>query len=321
MTCLSAADIARVATVGASDPHVADCITCRRSLDADRALRSRLLSLPVQRLTETKRREIAAALVAVVMPGSRRRAGLYAVAAVAAATAMIATALGWAHATRQPVATAAIAPDLPVAELAFETRARFAANEDAASFRPPALIAGGTGARFTRHVGFERDQVALDDGTILVDTRATRGLDIRVGDEVVRCDNARVAVRASHSAIVSIQPVFGAAAVVSHGRKVLVESTPLRLQDEPPAARPELRSLSTFRQAWLSLRDGHNHEAIALFDASTDTAVAEEALYWSAIASKRAGDDAGASERLQRLAQRFPDSPYASQVRALLAKP
>lgn len=320
MTCLSASEIARVATAGDSDPHLEDCITCRRSLDADRALRSRLLALPIDELSQAKRRELAAELVATGMHRPRRVPRWYALAAGAAAAVMVASVLAWARVAAPPRAAATVTLDEPVMEQAVATRARYAATEDAASALPPAVIASDTGARFTQRFGREREQVALEDGTIVVDSRASRAVDIRVGDATVICDNAKVAVRARHSAIVSIQPVFGAAAMVSHGNRVVVESATLILQDEPPAVRPPSRSLVSFRQAWVSLREGHNREAVALFDAETEPAVAEEALYWSAIACKRAADEPAARERLRRFAQRFPDSPYTGQVRAMLGE-
>jgi TolA-binding protein len=77
-------------------------------------------------------------------------------------------------------------------------------------------------------------------------------------------------------------------------------------------------ALAAFRAGWEALRAGRNADAIAAFDRATDPAVAEDARYWAAIATARAGDQDGAKRRLRAFLVAFPASPHADEARAAL---
>ncbi|HEY1817003.1 MAG TPA: hypothetical protein VGG74_31860 [Kofleriaceae bacterium] len=98
-------------------------------------------------------------------------------------------------------------------------------------------------------------------------------------------------------------------------RKASGAAEPGAVASEPPGLPA---ALTSFRDAWVALRAGDNRAAVALFDRSTDPAVAEEATYWAAIAAERAGDDADAKRRFSNFIARFPSSPYVEQARRAL---
>ena len=52
----------------------------------------------------------------------------------------------------------------------------------------------------------------------------------------------------------------------------------------------------------------------------TDPVVAEDAAFWAAIATERAGDSDGAATRLRTFLDRFPASPRAEAARAALER-
>jgi hypothetical protein len=80
-------------------------------------------------------------------------------------------------------------------------------------------------------------------------------------------------------------------------------------------------SAAIFRTGWRALRGGRFADAIAAFDRATDPVVAEDAVYWAAVAAERGGDAAEARRRFARFLTRFPRSPRAAAVRAELARP
>jgi hypothetical protein len=292
--------------------HVTDCLECRRRLESQRTLRARLQRLPAPSLSTSRRRELAAELAAMAERAPRPRAGAWilptsAAVALAAAVAIIAA---W---PRAPRSLAIEAPALEASER-IRPPERVIALEAAPPRLPAPRIAAHDGARLSQRIGDDRDLVTLADGNIEIDTRASRSVDVKIGNAVVRIDDAKVRVDARHHTIVKVEVVIGAAAVIGTDRRVIVERGAVWLA-EPPASE---RSLRAFRDAWIALRAGRNAEAIELFDTATDRAVAEEAAYWGAIAAKRAGQDEAARERLRDFLRRFPHSLYADQANAIL---
>ena len=86
----------------------------------------------------------------------------------------------------------------------------------------------------------------------------------------------------------------------------------------PPAPPPI--GVAAFRAGWEALRAGQPLVARAHFDRAGDPAVAEDAAYWAAVASERAGDRLEAARRHRRFAQAFPASPRAADARAAAAR-
>jgi TolA-binding protein len=96
----------------------------------------------------------------------------------------------------------------------------------------------------------------------------------------------------------------------------------MRQPEQMPAAEPIAGSdsMAAFRRGWEALRAHHHAQAIAAFDLATDPVVAEDAAFWAAIATERAGDLDGAATRLRDFLDRFPGSPRAETARAALER-
>lgn len=307
MTCLDSRELARAATTGELLPHVDDCLDCRRQLEQQRAVRAALRELPTPRLDGAHRRALKAETLAAIAAHPRRRSPWR----LAVATVALAAAAVLVVSLHAPRATITAAPAAASDAIAHTDRA--VAHEQAP---PPArapLIAG-TGAVLSHTQGEQRDALALADGTVDIDTRGTRDVDVHIGRTVVHVDEASVRIRAKAHAIVSVEVVVGSARIVGPDQRVTLEHDTLWTA-EPPAIS---LALASFRNAWLALRAGRDHEAIVLFDRATDPTVAEEASYWAAVAARRAGDEADARERFTEFLARFPASPYADQARAAL---
>lgn len=79
-------------------------------------------------------------------------------------------------------------------------------------------------------------------------------------------------------------------------------------------------ALAAFRTGWRALRDKRTADAIAAFDRATDPIVAEDAAYWAAIASERAGDLTDAERRYAEFLARFAMSPRVTEIGAALVR-
>jgi hypothetical protein len=78
--------------------------------------------------------------------------------------------------------------------------------------------------------------------------------------------------------------------------------------------------VAAFQAGWEALRAGQPLVARAHFDRARDPAVAEDATYWAAVASERAGEPLDAARRYRSFAQAFPSSPRAADARAAAAR-
>ena len=309
MRCLDAAQIAHAVTAELADPHVAECLDCRRRIELDRQTRDALRRLSAPRMSTSHRREMAAELIARVQqlpapaPRVRASAVVVAVAALAATVTLIAV---WPRASGSTSATI----EIPSHETPTIRSSAVAWLETPPALAAPKLEASG-GAVLSHRVGADRDVLSLVDGVIEIDTRTARNVEVRVGDSVIRVDDAAVKITARKRTIVSVHVVVGAARITSADQHVTLQRGSLWM----PGPSAKQQSMSTFKDAWIALRAGRNHEAMELFDRVTDPVAIEEAMYWAAVAAKRAGE-ADASERFARFIQRFPASDYASQIDA-----
>src|SRR5262249_32556942 len=150
MSCLDAAEIARVVTLELDDPHVSSCIACRRRLDADRTTRAALRSLPVPALSPSHKRALAAELIATLdhRPRRRRPSGRVAAGMFAAAAAFALAVWPRGSVIDDPIAAPAAADRESIA-----LASRSVAADDApVAVDEPALaaprIAATTGTRF-----------------------------------------------------------------------------------------------------------------------------------------------------------------------------
>jgi hypothetical protein len=86
-----------------------------------------------------------------------------------------------------------------------------------------------------------------------------------------------------------------------------------------PSSAPPV-GVAAFQAGWEALRAGQPLVARAHFDRARDPAVAEDAAYWAAVASERAGEPLDAARRYRSFAQAFPSSPRAADARAAAAR-
>ena len=305
--CLDAATVARLVTTGAEDAHLSECLPCRRRFEADVLARDAIRELPLPLLGAAHKRALAAELIAraqaePVRP-SRRVPLMAAAGALAAALALIAA---WPS---RPSAIAPPAPHTPAAEDTAMSSALPASTEAPPELGAPALEAS-RGAVVSHAIGRERDTGVLGEGTLEIDTRWARGVDVRVGDTVVRVEDAAVTIRARKRSIVSVKVIVGAARVDSAEQHLTLQRDSIWL----PGPTAQQRSLAAFRDGWIALRAGKHREAMQLFDQVTDPVAREEASYWAAIAAKRSGDGALAAARLEKFLREFPASEYATQL-------
>lgn len=182
--------------------------------------------------------------------------------------------------------------------------------------RATATLAGaGDYAREPASTRSGRDIVRLRAGELTVDATNTRPVQIITGTTAITLARARVKVIATRGAVSSLAVFAGSAELTVDGHRVIVEAGTVWERD---AARDE--ALAAFRTGWTALRDGNNAAAIAAFDRATDPVVAEDAVYWSAIASERLHDTPGAIRRYRDLLATFPNTPRASEARSALAR-
>ena len=313
MTCLDSRAIARAAAGELPPDHLDQCLTCRRLVDDQRALRHLAQRLAAPTLTREHRQRIAAEVLAAAdqLPAPRRR---FPIAGVSVAFAAAAAAVVVWIRTGTP-SSEAVTPPEPSANVHHDPR--HAEGRAVAMLEMPAPLAPARIEDVQTHVIHEvrggRDVLALADGAITIDSRDARDVDVRVADTIVHVNTARVRVHARAGAILSVQVIAGSAEIETPSRHVRVEPETTWFS-EPTR---EQLSVRAFRDGWVALREGRNAEAIGLFDRATDPAVAEDAAYWAAVAAVRAGDPS-AAHRLAEFVRRFPSSPRASQATRFL---
>jgi hypothetical protein len=292
--CLTWEQISCAVTDGAKTPHLLVCLDCRRRFDQELTIRNAVRGLQSPAMSESHRREMAAEVVARAqqLPAPRyrgllqhSRAVVFVGVGLAAAASLIFVTTG----TTRGLHSSNTAPD--------------------ASRATPPLVEASAGAVLSRQVGVDRDELRLNDGTLSVDTRTARNVDVRVGDSVIRVDDASVKIKVQKRSIVSVQVAVGAAKITSPDQRVTIQRDSMWL----PGPSTKQQSLAAFRDGWVALREGRNRDAIALFDSVADPVAKEEASYWAAVAAKRAGDS-GASQRFENFRTLFPLSQFLDQI-------
>jgi hypothetical protein len=148
--------------------------------------------------------------------------------------------------------------------------------------------------------------VRLAGGELTIDAIDARPVAIVTGDTTIAVREAKVKVIATGGVISTIRVFAGSVEVTVDGKRVVIEAG---MVWERASARDE--ALAAFRAGWTALREARDADAVAAFDQATDATVAEDALYWSAIASERAADPAGAVQRYRALLARFPPTRRA----------
>lgn len=168
---------------------------------------------------------------------------------------------------------------------------------------------------YSRDVGGDRDVVTLARGDVTVDSIGARPIAVVRGDTSVVAASAKAQVVAKRGVIAQVTVIAGSVEVTVAGKRVVIEQG---MTWDRNASRED--SLAAFRTGWEALRAGDNAAAIAAFDRATDEVVAEDALYWGAIASERVNDATGAITRYRALVETFPKSPRVLAAEAAILR-
>jgi hypothetical protein len=302
--------------------HARDCLSCRALL-RDQLLvvdAARMLARP--RLRPDRRAALAAEVMAQsdveAHPPWRGERVMAAAAGAVAAAAVITIVLASGIEASDPPSAPQVAS---IDEPAIKTVARAQIDPVAAPSRASLIARGADYARVQRG---NQDVVTLRDGELSVDATGSNPVTIVAGDTRVMIASSRAKVVARGGVIVTTHVFAGTAQVTtSGGRLQVIDAGDVWMRPPEPtlAAEPiAIDSLAAFRLGWEELRAHHHAEAIAAFDRATDPVVAEDAAFWAAIASERAGDLEGAAARLRVFLDRFDASPRAEAARAALER-
>lgn len=144
-----------------------------------------------------------------------------------------------------------------------------------------------------------------------------------------------VAPVAPVAVVAPVAPVVAASADASSPVAAVVEprrrASPERASPVAPVAASSVAApsveasappsgVAAFRAGWEALRAGQPRVARAHFERADDPAVREDAAYWAAVASERAGERLEAARRFREFAQLYPASPRAADARAAAAR-
>ena len=300
--------------------HLDDCMDCQQIVEQQGAMRLLVSHAPAPHLGAAHREALAAEIMAHAdfLPMGRRRvsplvgAGL----AIAAASA-IALGVGTFGGPREraevaAIHTPAIEATPPPTVVPIVAMVEVAPAPALVSVERPARLEGS--GEYTHDVRRDRDIVRLSSGELTVDA-TSRPVRVVTGDTSLAFRRARVKVVASKGVIAQVSVFAGSAEVTMNGTTHVIEAGVVW---ERPATAAD--SSTAFQEGWAALRDGKNADAIAAFDRAVDPMVAEDALYWGAIASERIGDSAGATQRYELLLEQFPTSPRARKVKKALSR-
>jgi TolA-binding protein len=207
-------------------------------------------------------------------------------------------------------------------------------------------------ARFTRVQTAPDDVVRLDHGAIVLEVSplaAGERFRVRTDDAEVEVRGTRFEVSADEGKLMAVSVSSGRVEVRSpDGGHVVLEPgdewvrgaeqpaggtrAPTPAHATPPraaAARANVRTPPprqaappSFVRAWSLLRQGSAREAAALFAeverTAADPGIAEDALYWRAVATTKAGERAQAEALFERFLRSFPSSSRAGEAAAAL---
>lgn len=307
MSCLDPRAIAEASSSDLPVAHVATCMSCRRLVEEQRSTRRIVQQMAAPVLRPAHRRQLAAEILAAADQLPARRSYLRPALAVASTALALAAAVTLWLRAHQDVASSITLPPLAANVSRIPERA-VAMLEMPAPLAPAQIDAPFT---VTREVHGGRELVALTEGTITIDSRATRDVDLRVATSVVHIADAKVRVQVRRGAILSVAVIAGSAEIETPQRRYVI--APETVWYSQPAE--ENIAVRAFREGWIALREGRNADAIAAFDRATDRSVAEDASYWAAVAAARAGDPA-ATARFAAFLRAFPSSPHASAAQA-----
>jgi TolA-binding protein len=314
--------VSQGAASGRLEAHLLGCARCASEHQALRDVVGQAASLrSSEGMSHASRQAIAARLLSVCGGAlTERRRSFPALLAGLAAAASIALAVV-ATRPRDPVA-----PPVP-AQAAAQTRASISAVGAArfARVRPPPdelvrLEEGSIVLEVTHLPPGERFRVQTDDGE--VEVHGTRF-------EVTASNRKLVAVSVSKGRVAIASP-SGAAAVLDAGDEWVASRSAAAPAEVPPPAPPKAAvavsspraARASFDRAWSRLREGRAREAASSFAEverlASDRGIKEDALYWRAVATARAGDPEAARRLFAEFLGRFPSASRRGEAATAL---
>lgn len=299
--------------------HARECLRCRASLYEQREVVAAARSLARPSLSDDRRRTLAAEVMAHgdhAAAGTVWRGGRVTViaAGAAAAAAVLAIVLAAGGVRGEAPASPGVASiDEPATESSSHAHLDPVAPPARADVR-------SRGADFARVQQGDRDIVTLRDGEVSIDATDREPIVIVAGDTRVTIASSRAKVVARRGVIVTTHVFAGSAQVTSNGRSHVIDAGDVWLRDPEPVQPRTDDALAAFRTGWEQLRAQHYARAIEAFDRAIDPIVAEDAAFWAAIATERAGDHAGAATRLRSFLDQYPTSPRAEAARGALER-
>ena len=298
--------------------HTRECLRCRAVLIEQRELIAAARRLARPALRPERRARLAAEVMAASdfeTPRWRGERVMAVTASIVAAAAIVTLVL----AARRPAGQAPPPPELATLDEPATKSARRVHEVPVAAPQRAAII--GKGAVFARVQRGDEDVVTLRDGEVSIDATDREPVTVVAGDTRVMIVASRAKVIARQGVIVTTHVFAGNAQVTTNGRSQVIDAGDVWMRPEPkPAATAPTEAMAAFRQGWEQLRGKRHADAIAAFDRATDPVVAEDATFWAAIATERAGDLDGAATRLRAFLDRFPQSPRAEAARAALVR-
>jgi TolA-binding protein len=163
--------------------------------------------------------------------------------------------------------------------------------------------------------------VSVASGRVEVRSPGGGHVFLEPGDEWVRgADQPAAAFGAASGQSVPAKVASAAPAPVP-ARASRARAAPATVGSSQPRGAAAPRSAS-FDRAWSLLRRGDARQAATLFAeverSAGDRDIAEDALYWCAVATRKAGDRAEAQALFERFLRRFPISARAGEAAAAL---
>jgi TolA-binding protein len=318
------------------ETHLSSCVRCAAECASLRNLtaQARNVFVPPTEMNPTARRTIAVRLLAA-KPESRFRLTWWRGFVFAGAAALVIVGVGLGRRGHAP----------PRVELAAARVDRAAPPEAPAPPASRARIRAIGSARFTRVQAPPDDVVRLDHGVITLEVaRLLAGERFRV-----RTDDGEVEVRGTRFQVSAFEGKLTAVSVFSGrvevrapgGNHVVLEPGDEWVREAADVAGPHAKTVAvrhhaavdsspppakavraSFDQGWSLLREGDAKGAAQLFAELERTVgqgdMAEDALYWRAVATAKAGDRAEAALLFERFLGRFPISSRAGKAAVAL---
>jgi len=328
MTCPIDARIAAAASGEDADAlaHARECLRCRALLEEQRDVIALARRTPAPVLRADHRASLAAEVMARSDVGPHRDTRVWLAGIVLAAAVFVIVLLHGVRDASAPSLPELASTDEPPIEIVERARIEHAPEDVHQAPRRAEIVSSD--ADFARERRDAQDIVMLRDGELAIDARDREPVTVVAGDTRVTIARSRVHIIARTGVIVTARVFAGSAEVTTAGKRQVIDAGAVWTRETPaepgrdtapraPETGPSA-SLTAFRAGWEALRANRYLDAIAAFDRATDPVVAEDAAFWAAIASERAGNRADAATRLRAFVDRFPGSVRIEAARSAL---